>query len=303
MKKLLLSMAVVAMLFSCSKDTIDTETTSDLTHSTTAISTAQEFSGVFGHHLDNDMHGKIYITIDGNASQTTIKLVNGEEINFQGSQLNKEATTVNFNSNRGSFTFDAYAEYGTRVSNLIFDDVSDAYIRAIEVATRGGGWILLGTYEQDIDPTWNGNWDMLGDGTIIDKFGFGAQLVAMTVITHRSGFVISDASNEPQPGACTGGDPDTFLWDFNGDVATGGNPSVFAHFQTTSILGIDSNWGVEYRRDQGEQAYVDELCTAVIASGFWSWAGRTGTILASEPAPFTGGDADRTNLNQPLVLE
>ena len=302
MKKLILSMAVVAMLFSCSKDNVETETTADLS-ATIAQSSAIEFSGVFGHHLDNDMHGKIYVTIDGSASQASIQLVNGEEINFQGNQLNKEATTVNFSSNRGSFTFDAGAEYGTRVSNLIFDDVSDAYVRAIEVPTRGGGMILLGTYEQDSDPSFNGNWNMLGDGIDIEKFGSNAQLVAMTVITHQSGFVVSDASAEDQVGGCTGG-PDTFLWDPAGDVPTGGNPSVFSHLQTTLIAGIQANWGLEYRRDLGEQTYVDELCTVTVESGFWSWNGRTGNILASEPAPapFTDGDANRVDVNKPLTL-
>ena len=302
MKKLLLSMAVVAMLFSCSKDSVETETTADLTQSTTEVSTAQEFSGVFGHHLNQDLHGKIYVTVDGNKSQAEIQLVNGDNFKFQGSQINQD-TSIYFSGDTGSFSFNALAEQGSRVSDLVINNVNDAYVVTVEVATRGGGWILLGTYEEDGNAAFNGNWDMLGDGVIIDKFGFDAQLVSTVVISHITGLVAIDNTMEPQPGACTGGDPDTFLWDFLGDVATGGNPSAFAHFQSSDVKGPTTSWGVEYRRDQGEQAYVDEDCTQVIASGFWSWRNKTGTILASEPAPFTDGDANRTSENQPLVLE
>lgn len=303
MKKLLLSMAVVAMLFSCTKDTIDTETTADLTHSTTEISTAVEFSGVFGHHSIEDLHGRIYVTVDGNKSEASINLVNGDQMKFTGSQISQDANSIYFSGDSGSFNFNAIAEQESRVSDMVINNVNDAYVVTIEVATRGGGMILLGTYEQDGVSGWNGNWDMLGDGIDIDKFGFNSQLVAVVVVSHVTGFVAVDNSMEPQPGNCTGGDPDTFLWDVNGDVGTGGNPSCFAHFQSTIIKGAVANWGIEYRRDLGEQAYVDELCAALVPSGFWSWRGKTGTILASEPVPFTDGDADRTNLNNPLVIK
>ena len=297
-------MAVLAMVFSCSKDNVETETTADLTQSTTEITSAQEFSGVFGHHSIKDLHGKTYVTIDGSSSQATIELVNGEIMNFQGNQLGKEATTIYFSGNRGSFTFDASAEMGARVSDLIIDNVDDGYIATIETATRGGGLVILGTYEETgNEANFFGNWDMVGDGIDTDFFGDNGQYVGAVIVTHkgtRGPFI--DTTYEIPAGACTGG-LGSFIW--TRDATATGRLGVFAHNQNSDFVGPNTTWGMEYRVDiDAAGGYVDETCTIYPdVPGTWSWAGRTGTMsVATAPAPIQG-DADRTVSNKPLTLK
>jgi hypothetical protein len=294
MKKLLLSMAVVAMLFSCSKDNVETETTANLS-STIAVSTAIEFSGVFGHHENRALHGKLIVTIDSNNSQAEIHMVNGEVIEFQGSQLSKDATTIYFNSNRGSFTFDALAEQGQRVSNLEFDNVTDAYMVSVEVPTRGGGLVLLGTYEETgNEANFYGNWDLVGDGIDTDFFGDNGQYVGATIVTHKGTvgpFV--DTTYEVPAGTCTGG-LGMFLW------TRGVGISVFGHNQNSDFVGPNTTWGMEWRCDDpsGSCSYVDELCSGFgsAPSGFWSWAGRTGSMVVVTPPSPIQNDNNSTNI-------
>ena len=291
MKKIILVLAVTLVVFSCSKDTINTEieSTADLTQMTPSKSLDQSsegmYFGVFGHNTVKELHGKITINTGNNEKYSAlIQMVNGETIKFEGTSINN--TNIHFTSNRGSFDFNTIDFRAPKATNVFIDKVSESYIVSKKQTTRGIiPMVLLGTYaETGNEANFSGNWDMLGDGVDFDLFGQNAQVVSTVIISHIGGAVITDTTMEPQPGLCTG-IPDTYLWDANGDVFTGANPSAFAHFQTTPIAGFDASWGMEYRRDLGEQQYVDEDCLFIVASGFWSWFGKTGTILASEPGP------------------
>jgi len=112
MKKLILSMAVVAMLFSCSTDNVnsETETTADLTQMTPAKALDQSsegmYYGVFGHNEIKDLHGKILINAGNNGTYSAlIQMVNGGDIRFQG--ISNSRTNIHFTSDRGSFDFNA----------------------------------------------------------------------------------------------------------------------------------------------------------------------------------------------------
>jgi len=283
MKKLILLLAVTLVVFSCSKDNVntETETTADLTQMTPSKSLDDKseglYVGVFGHYQNKDLHGKIYINAGNNENYTAkIELVNGQELNFRAEQ---GGSNIHFEGDRGSFDFNIVNFNQPTASNVIVDSVADAYIVAKKQTTRGGSiFVLTGSYEQDGNPSYFGNWDMIGNG--IDGSGeLGGQLITDVIISHQgSPGPYHDAVMETNPATACIASSEPFISSVSAPY-----PEVdvmIAAGQTSSFGNRTVSWSLTH--DQGN--YYDNTC-AIIPSGVWSFANKTGAIYSDYFGP------------------
>jgi len=300
MKKLLLSMAVVAMLFSCSKDSVETETTADLTQMTPSKSlddkTDGMYVGVFGHHEIKALHGKIFINVNNDGNYTAkIEMVNGDHIKFVGSSINN--TNIHFTSDRGSFDYDTL-NFATPVASNVFIDNEESYIVTVKAKNNLVPHVLLGTYEETgNEANFYGNWDMLGDDIPNPAFCCNSQGLAQLVVTHKGTkgpFVVTSFAPTGPSDGCMGDGYLPHLFDTSDD---GVCDAVFMSAQNNSIGGNNTNYHVNIW--VGGQYYIDG-CGATTTFGTWSIGGRSGLVYgAIPPAPFVGPEL--RNSNTPLA--
>lgn len=303
MKKLLLSMAVVAMLFSCSKDNVntETETTADLTQMTPSKSLDQSsdglYVGVFGHNEIKDLHGKITVNSGNNGNYTAIiEMVNGEKINFKGNSLNK--TNVHFTSDRGSFDFNTVDFSAPEATNVFIDNQTESYIVTRKRTTRGGGGlILLGTYEETGNETgFYGNFDMIGDGIPLLPSPL-VEAIDVMIVSHKGnrGPFLDFGSDLQPPGSCTEPFPGCLIdWQGTGPFSTVSGIGAFG--QTSTIAGLPLTWGIT---TDGNLDYFTPPCTnsGPTVGGDWSWAGRSGKIYINPVAPSVAGAATQSSFD------
>jgi hypothetical protein len=300
MKKLILSMAVVAMLFSCSKDNVtsETETTADLTQMlpTKALDQSTEglYVGVFGHNEIKELHGKILINAGNDGKYSAIiEMVNGNDIKFQGSSINK--TNIHFTSDRGSFDFNTVDFTSPTASNVTVDNIADAYIVTVKAQNRMIPHVLLGTYEESGNETnFFGNWDMIGDDEENPNFCCNAQGLGQLVITHLGTvgpFVVTSFLPTLADNGCMGEGWLPHLFDTSGD---GVADAVFMADQTNTISGTSTDYFVNI---WAGGVYADRTCGDIggPTSGTWSRGTHSGLVYGIVPAPFTGPSNSEPN--------
>ena len=301
MKKLALLLVVVLVVFSCSKDTIntETETTADLTQMTPNKSLDQSseglYYGVFAHNEIQELHGKILINAgnDGNYS-ALIEMVNGEDIKFKGNSINK--TNIHFTSDRGTFDFNTLDFSAPVASNVLIDD-AESYIVAFKATNRRVPTVILGTYVETGNETgFYGVWDIVG----ADDAGggpFGGEHIAAVVVSHkgtRGPFI--DSVMEPSMQPCIGTTPPFVL-----DV--GGFHDVWCDDQASDFAGYTAFWDIKsivgFHGDFAHPYSPPGTCDPG-DFGTWSWAGRSGTLhLDSPPPPPTNEDGSSRSINSP----
>lgn len=297
MKKLLLSMAVVAMLFSCSKDNIETETTADLTQMlpTKTLDQSSEglYVGVFGNSEINDLHGKIFINANNNGNYSaTIEMVNGNDIKFKGSSLNK--TNIHFTSKRGSFDFNTLNFSAPEATNVFIDN-EESYIVTVKAKNNLVPHVLLGTYEETgNEANFYGNWDMIGDDVVDPIVCCNNQGLAQILVTHRervNPFVVTSFATSLPGNGCDYDNSPPHLLDVSGD---GNADSVLMGAQTNSFGVNVTNYYVNYFNG----TYYSIDCFSNPTSGSWSIGGRSGSVtVVGSPAPLVGAE----NVSYPLA--
>lgn len=287
MKKLILLLAVTLVVFSCSKDTIDTETTADLTQMTPSKSldgtSEGMYHGVFGHNSVKELHGKILINAGNNGKYSAlIQMVNGENIRFQGDQISR--TNIHFTSDRGNFDFNTVDITAPVASNVTIDGV-EAYI--VTIKSRGGGIpvVALGTYEEAGNETnFYGNWDVIGDETTVGPFNSPpfqvSQLINMVVVSPQgTGGPFIDSIMEPTTmPVCVSTATEPFII----EVGPGVTVDIWLQDQVATFKGRTANYSINYQ--SGSDAYIDIDCNP-LPFGSWSWNGRSGTIFGTPLAP------------------
>lgn len=308
MKKIILLLAIVLVVISCSKDNLDTETTTaDLTQTTTEKSLAQSsesmYYGVFGHNSNKELHGKINVFRTSKGAYTAqINLVNGEVLDFVGNGLNTEK--LHFAGQRGSFDFDI-SDNNAKASNVFIDQETEAYIET----RRGVGIVILGAYEQTgNEANFYGNWDIFlteivaptASGNNQRGGGGSSYIFDAVAVSHkgnRGPFI--DATFEDYI-YCIGLLPPQ-LYDIPGD---GSWFDIWCEGQVSSLAGYESNWNVKvipgFHGDFINYFSPLDECTPA-AAGSWSWAGRTGTIsllnYIPPPPPPTTNEGNSRILN------
>lgn len=323
MKKIILSLAVFGLfLLGCSSDaTLDPIEENIVVNLETFIpdlafdqSPKGKYVGVFGHHTNPELHGKIFINAgQRNQYAALVKLVNGETMKFTGTPASRNGSIINFTGNSGRFMVNLQNFEETIASEVELDnELTQGYI-VLQKSTRGAlPFILTGTYVDSTDPNFTGNWDLIGTGTQIDfnntvmlpgfpvpiNVTISTQEIATLSISHSGSTApILDNSFETNtttdcftavaPGLTFPTAPSLISNDLITDLLgpiSGTSGSVGAGGQSSVLNGSTATWNLTYSTpvvlapflDQPE-AFYNEDCS-VATAGSWSWNGRSGTI-------------------------
>lgn len=318
-KKIIIAVFAVICIMSCSTENTDIQTLkidesipeiADLV----AFIPATEFDntskgkyvGVFGHYLNSELHGKVYINAGNDTRYTAlIQLVNGEELKFTGVQQSRRKNIIYFEGETGSFDIDFTDYKKPEVTNVFMNSVdTEAYI-VLSKSTRGAPtFSILGTYVDSSDPLFSGNWDLMGDFSTFEvvsvptglSFPFPTSIdvqieeISSMIITHVSSPdpLISNAETDFDTNTaamCAEAQLPGFVLPTTEAIiatipAVGGATLVSAGGQTSMINGIEATWNLNYTPAIAiasvNETYVDDDCNE-ITSGTWSWNGRSGT--------------------------
>ena len=175
-------------------------------------------------------------------------------------------------------------------------------------STRGADpLVLVGNYTDSSDPSFFGNWDLIGDPltntatdfTITDGVpfpvngtGISQEIVTMSIshTTSTDPFIINGA-DDFDTNAAVGCAPagiaiptdqpvviDIIIPIAGGDVGD----AISAGGQTSVINGIEATWSLNYTSEinnpfgaNSPESYIANDCSP-LASGVWSWNGRSG---------------------------
>jgi len=323
MKKIILSLTVLGLLLlGCSPDaTLDPIEENIVVNLETFIpdlafdqSPKGKYVGVFGHHTNLELHGKIFINAGQyNQYGALIKLVNGETMKFTGTPASRNGSIINFTGNSGSFIVNLQNFEETITSEVQLDnELTEGYI-VLQKSTRGTiPFVLTGTYIDSTDPNFTGNWDLIGTGTQIDFNntvvfpGFpvpitvttATQEIATLSISHSGSIspildnsfetnTTSDCFTAVAPGLTFPTAPSLISSDLITDIfgaIPGTTGSVGAGGQSSLLNGNTATWNLTYSTpvvlppflDVAESFYNEDCSPAT--SGSWSWNGRSGTI-------------------------
>lgn len=324
-KKLMIVAFAAVCIMSCSTDNTDNETLTidesipEIANLVTFIPGSQfdntskgKYVGIFGHHLNSELHGKVYINAGLDTRYTAlIQLVNGEELKFIGTQhQSKNNNLVYFEGETGSFDIDFTDYKNPEATNVIMNNVdAEAYI-TLAKSTRGADpLVILGNYVDSDDSGFFGNWDLMTNpatgaatpfSTVINGLAVTGTAVSQEIVTmsisHTTSmtpFIINGADDFDTNAAVACAPigvmiPTTepVILDIFvntpfplGDVAD----AVSAGGQTSMINGVEATWSFNYTSeivnpigDNIPVSYIADDCST-IASGTWSWNGRSGT--------------------------
>ena len=328
-RKLLIAAFAAVCIMSCSTDTNDTQTITinenipeivDLVGflpATEFDETSQgKFIGVFGHHLEQELHGKIYINAGNDTRYTAlIELVNGEQLKFTGVQQSRSNPDhIYFEGKSGSFDADFSDYTSPKVTNVLMNDAdTEAYMVLVKSSAAGDAFVVIGNYEEtDNEVAFYGNWDLIGNGTTVTA-PFSTNITSAGFpfpVTLSGGILLQDIvtmcishTDSTAPFVIDGTD------DFDTNAAAGCGPAgstipsteavifkvnitsptsstingISAGGQTSMINGIEASWSFNYNSEITDpfgtnipESYLANDCSSSL-SGTWMWNGREGT--------------------------
>lgn len=319
-KKIIIVAFAAVCIMSCSTDTSDTQTIT-IDENIPAIAdlvtfvpdtefdntSKGKYVGIFGHHLNQELHGKIYINAGNDTRYAAlIQLVNGEELKFTGVEQSRSSDIIYFEGATGSFDIDFTDYRNPEATNVIMNGVdTEAYI-SLAKSTRGAPTlVILGNYEETGNAgAFYGNWDLIGDFDTFDVVSVPTGLsfplptsvdvqieeIFSMVISHTTSMTPLTSNNaldfgENTAAACAEEQLPGFTLPTTeaiiGNIPLLDNVTlVSAGGQTSMINGIEATWSLNYTPAIPiagvTETYVADNCTP-ITSGVWSWNGRTGT--------------------------
>lgn len=316
-KKIIIAAFAAVCMMSCSTDTSDTQTITidesipviaDLVAfvpNTEFDNTSKgKYVGIFGHHLNQELHGKIYINAGNDTRYAAlIQLVNGEELKFNGVEQSRSSDIIYFEGASGSFDIDFTDYRNPEATNVIMNGADTEGYMVLEKSTRGAApFIILGSYVDSADPSFFGNWDLITDpatntATPVTLMGISGTAITQEIVTmsisHAGSMVpfISDTPEDFDTNAALACAPAgvvipttepviidlviPFVGSVGGAISAGG--------QTSIINGIEASWSYNYTTPIPlaglPEMYLSNDCSPAL-SGTWSWNGRIGTTSA-----------------------
>lgn len=272
-----------------------------------------KYTGVFGHYLNKDLHGKIYINAGLDTRYSAlIQLVNGQELKFKGKKITNSKHTVIFTGRSGSFQINFANYLSPLVSNVnINGEDEEAYISLVKSQNGADVFIRLGTYVDSTDPAFFGNWDLMGDPLTTEGTPFTStipgvpflvdgnavtQEINTLVLSHTGATsqVLVNGMDDFDPNAAIVCAPigvsipssEPVLIDIivTGPISLGDiADAISAGGQTSMIIGNVASWSLNHTTQitipfgDIPESYVTNDCNAT-TSGTWSWNGRSGTL-------------------------
>jgi len=303
MKNILLLFVFALTLVSCETDQEQLEETNSLEILTSKELVAAVFAekpnpdfdnvkeglyrGVFSTY-DLSIKGEILIDL-GNTDkiQAAVKLIRGgKDFYFTGRKKSTRTEQYIFESDRGSFEVMLIEDGMIKISHFTFDD-KDTYIVSYK-ETRGANIsISYGTFTDDADPLFMGNWDAINKGATYmsppahSTIPTPLSIIEEVIITKDSEFTISqdtspfnDSFLEPCFYA------DTFQHGYFFITVDSSYKEIIAYNQTTTFIGNVATWSMSYYLFGGTFFYDTPACSTSEAAGYgsWTWNGRSGRI-------------------------
>lgn len=327
-KKLFIAALVAISIMSCSTDNSDNQTLTidesipEIANLVTFIpeikfdeTSKGKYVGIFGHYLNSDLHGKVYINAGNNTRYTAlIQLVNGEELKFTGVQQSRSSDIIYFKGESGSFDVNFSDYRNPEVTNVFMNNEdSEAYITLAKNTRGTDPLVILGSYVDSSDPTFFGNWDLMADPATntatpfiitegvpfpIEGTGVSQEIVTMS-ISHAGSmtpFIINGADDfdtNTAVGCAPAGivvpttEPVIIDILINAPIPVGDvADAISSGGQTSMINGVEATWSLNYTSAINlppflsvPETYLENNCSAAV-SGTWSWNGRSGTTTA-----------------------
>lgn len=321
-KVLAIVMMATAFFYSCQNDELETvEAASpfiDLNLKTFVSeqdldnSSKGKYVGVIGHYTNPSIHGKIFINSgQHNQYNALVEMNNGSTMKFKGIPQNRDASIVYFGGKEGSFiaNFEEFQE--PVLASVQFNEESDDGYIVVQKSSKGVDAVAItGTYVDENNPAFTGNWNMMGDGTVTNipvnlepplvPFPVTLQIptenISLVMITHSgSSTPLMDMTFESNtavdciamgfPGAPFPTVPFIIPTDIPSPIPfgdpLGGEGSVTSGGQTSLFNGSNASWSLSFAAPIPAAmipgGYSDDDCLPS-PGGTWSWNGRTGTI-------------------------
>jgi len=271
-----------------------------------------KYVGVIGHYNNPSIHGKIFINSgQHNQYNALVQMNNGNTLKFDGKPQNRDASIVYFESEAGSFTanFEEFQE--PVLASVQLNEVNDDGYIVVKKSSKGIDAVALtGTYVDDTNPAFTGNWNMMGDGTVTNipvnvgpplvPFSVTLQIptehISLVMITHSgSSTPLMDMTFESNtavdciamgfPSAPFPTNPFIIPTDIPSPIPfgdpLGGGGSVTSGGQTSLFNGSNASWSLSFAAPIPAAmipgGYSDDNCLPS-TGGTWSWNGRSGSI-------------------------
>lgn len=216
------------------------------------------------------------------------------KIYFEGFQDLTNPDVFTFTSDRGSFDVVLNDDKSFIVEHFQLDG-KDSYLIAYK-KTRGVDiTIAFGTYVDDLDATFTGNWDAIHKGQIHTSPAGGHSTAMATLllideiaITNNGNMYISSdtpADNDGFEEPCFYTDPDgtpltvPHAWYY--ENGANNYREFIGYNQSSTFAGREATWNLAYYLFGGSFFYDTPSCGTTAATGYgnWSWDGRAGRIF------------------------
>jgi hypothetical protein len=213
--------------------------------------------------------GHLNLNVGNNGAYiASLDMANGTEFKLvaNGNNLND---VYHFTGTEGSFNVNLADFNDVVVSDVVLNDAEYFAVVYKHTTTRMPA-AATGTWLETGNPAFNGTWNIIADGTIVDPNGFGGEGVTSVFIT-RGGNMFMDTTMETFSFAPCGG-PEVWIptIGFVGQSET----TTTTWGQTTTIGSAAATWDLIY---DFNVPYSDPAC-GVLTSGTWSWNGKVGEI-------------------------
>ena len=312
MKKLFL-LAIAVAMFSCEKDSNSIESTP----AETAVDKVAKvlemeanpdldlelnglYKGIFASY-DLGIKGEIVFNLGNDLNlEAAVGLVRKEgffdEVYFTGRLHETELDTYIFESPHGSFVAKPNDQKEITIEHFTFNG-RDSYITAFK-ATRGADIsFAFGTYVDDLDGAYTGNWDAIHQGRTYVSPASGHSTFPTTlllldkVVVSRGAIMITStdtaADDDTFEEPCFYTDPDgtaltvPHAWYFE---SADNSYREFIGYNITTNLGTGTaTWSLAYYLFGGTYTYDTPACLTPAASGYgsWSWGTRSGKLFVT----------------------
>lgn len=319
MKKYYYLLTLVLLATACTRDdSPNYESTEIFTNTTTSINLDAVYNGP-DQEFDNSsegiylgtvvttdfsLHGKIWINVaNDNTYKATIHTDNLEEILFVGEPSSENEYRIQFEGNNGMFTYDVSDFTNPQATDIKINGV-EGHIQTVKDRSTQRANAILGTYEDDNDPSFTGSWDLITDGSTTGT-AFGYPALTEVHILSPSGvmYVIDEFTPFAFPCFDINGDNsmdanDITIPVFHSAGGSAGDINEFwAQDQTASINGIELTYSLGQSSTLSQNGFGNTMfinndlasppsigCFVIPGKkGIWSWNGREGSVFFDDP--------------------
>jgi len=285
-----IALAIVSLVASCSKESTKSELSYDLTSS--ILIPLKNQTPNFNHDASkfgmyhgvvasgtSQSRGKIWVNIGNDARYTaTIELVGGNTISFvTAAQLNEislSTTLYQFVGENASFKFDV-TNYNTPIVSELEINNEAHFANVAKSRSTSMASSVTATFTEIGNPEYNGTWNMVSDGTVVNVNGLNGEGITSLMIT-VNGEVFTDAVFDSfDASTCFG------ISNFIPILNTQGIPNfIVSSYQTTAFDNGMAKWGLGF--DPSTNNYMDYRTCTSATTGYFNWTDGTGNTRNGE---------------------